>query len=176
MDDFIKAGEKEREEHRRKEEEYKQELKKKEEESKLMTERMDKCLEKLNEMTITYNIIANKLLKSEKEKDKVETEAKEIKKELKEIPEIILIFISEKDDKQLYISRIKKDTESRVIKKLKALKYKVYNKYQTYNSVIKYNEAIKEYKESEFISTNRNYITLENITLDEFIERIKETI
>ena len=176
MDDFIKAGEKEREEHRKKEEEYKQELKKKEEESKLMTERMDKCLEKLNEMTITYNIIANKLLKSEKDKDKAETETREIKKELKGIPEIILIFISEEDNKKLYISRIKKDTESRVIKKLKALKYKVYNKYQTYNSVINYNKAIKEYKEAEFISTNRNYITLENITLDEFIERIKETI
>ena len=134
MDDFIKAGEKEREEHRKKEEEYKQELKKKEKESKLMTERMDKCLEKLNEMTITYDIIANKLLKSEKDKDKAETEAKEIKKELKGIPEIILIFISEEDNKQLYISRIKKDTESRVIKKLKALNYKVFNKYQTYNS------------------------------------------
>ena len=91
-------------------------------------------------------------------------------------PEILLILISEEDNKKLYISRIKKYTESRVIKKLKALKYKVYNKYQTYNSVIKYNEAIKEYKESEFISTNRNYITLENISLDEFIERIKETI
>ena len=87
MDDFIKAGEKEREEHRKKEEEYKQELKKKEKESKLMTERMDKCLEKLNEMTITYDIIANKLLKSEKDKDKAETEAKEIKKELKGIPD-----------------------------------------------------------------------------------------
>ena len=91
-------------------------------------------------------------------------------------PEIILIFISEEDNKQLYISRIKKDTESRVIKKLKALKYKVYNKYQTYNSVIKYNEAIKEYKEAGFITTKRNYITLKNISLDEFIERIKETI
>ena len=87
MDDFIKAGEKEREEHRKKEEEYKQELKKKEEESKLMTERMDKCLEKLNEMTITYDIIANKLLKSEKDKDKAETETREIKKELKNIPD-----------------------------------------------------------------------------------------
>ena len=187
MDDFIKAGEKEREEHRKKEEEYKkrekerekqykEELKKKEEEAKLMTERMDKCLEKLNEMTITYDIIANKLLKSEKDKDKAETEAKEIKKELKGIPEIILIFISEENNKQLYISRIKKDTKSRVIKKLKALKYKVYNKYQTYNSVINYNKAIKEYKEAEFITTKRNYITLKNISLDEFIERIKETI
>ena len=91
-------------------------------------------------------------------------------------PEIILIFISEENEKQLYISRIKKDTESRVIKRLKALKYKVYNKYQTYNSVIKYNEAIKEYKEAGFILTKRNYITLKNITLDEFIEKIKETI
>ena len=141
-----------------------------------MTERIDKCIEKLNEMTITYDIIANKLLKSEKDKDKAETEAKEIKKELKGIPEIILIFISEENNKQLYISRIKKDTKSRVIKKLKALKYKVYNKYQTYNSVINYNKAIKEYKEAEFITTKRNYITLKNISLDEFIERIKETI
>ena len=91
-------------------------------------------------------------------------------------PEIILIFISEENEKQLYISRIKKDTESRVIKKLKALKYKVFNKYQTYNSVINYNKAIKEYKEAEFITTKRNYITLKNISLDEFIERIKETI
>ena len=91
-------------------------------------------------------------------------------------PEIILIFISEENDKQLYISRIKKDTESRVIKRLKDLKYKVFNKYQTYNSVIKYNEAIKEYKEAGFITTKRNYIMLRNITLDEFIERIKETI
>ena len=133
MDDFIKAGEKEREEYRKREKEYKkemkrtqEELKKKEEESKLMTERMNKCLKKLNEMTITYDIIANKLLKSEK--DKAETETKEIKKELKNIPEILLVLISEEDNKKLYISRIKKDTESKVIKRLKKLKYKVFNK------------------------------------------------
>ena len=63
-----------------------------------------------------------------------------------------------------------------ILDKTKDLKYKVFNKYQTYNSVIKYNEAIKEYKEAGFISTKRNYIKLVNITLDEFIERIKETI
>ena len=158
IDDFIKAGEKEREELKQCREEireYKQEI---------------------NKMSTTQDIILNQMSIIIKKNFKVETENKEIKSELKSIPEIILIFISEKNDKQLYISRIKKDTESRVIKKLKDLKYKVFNKYQTYNSVINYNKAIKEYKESGFISTKRNYITLKNISLDEFIERIKETI
>ena len=162
MDDFIKTIEKEREENRKREEEHK----KQEEEYK----------QEMNKMLTTHDILINQMSIIIKDKFKVETENKEIKSELKNIPEIILIFISEKDDKQLYISRIKKDTESRVIKKLKDLKYKVFNKYQTYNSVIKYNEAIKEYKEAGFISTKRNYITLINITLDEFIEKIKETI
>ena len=162
IDDFIKAGEKEREESKKREEEYKEEIK--------------QCREQINKMTTAQDIIINQMSIIIKDKFKVETENKEIKSELKNIPEIILIFISEKDDKQLYISRIKKDTESRVIKRLKDLKYKVFNKYQTYNSVIKYNEAIKEYKEAGFISTKRNYITLINITLDEFIEKIKETI
>ena len=162
MDDFIKTIEKEREENRKREEEHK----KQEEEYK----------QEMNKMLTTHDILINQMSVIIKEKFKVETENKEIKSELKGIPEIILIFISEKNDKQLYISRIKKDTESRVIKRLKDLKYKVFNKYQTYNSVIKYNEAIKEYKEAGFISTKRNYITLINITLDEFIEKIKETI
>ena len=162
MDDFIKTIEKEREENRKREEEHK----KQEEEYK----------QEMNKMLTTHDILINQMSIIIKDKFKVETENKEIKSELKNIPEIILIFISEKDDKQLYISRIKKDTESRVIKRLKDLKYKVFNKYQTYNSVIKYNEAIKEYKEAGFISTKRNYITLINITLDEFIEKIKETI
>ena len=162
MDDFIKTIEKEREENRKREEEHK----KQEEEYK----------QEMNKMLTTHDILINQMSIIIKDKFKVETENKEIKSELKNIPEIILIFISEKDDKQLYISRIKKDTESRVIKRLKDLKYKFFNKYQTYNSVIKYNEAIKEYKEAGFISTKRNYITLINITLDEFIEKIKETI
>ena len=162
IDDFIKAGEKEREESKKREEEYKEEIK--------------QCREQINKMTTAQDIIINQMSIILKDKFKVETENKEIKSELKNIPEIILIFIFEKNDKQLYISRIKKDTESRVIKRLKDLKYKVFNKYQTYNSVIKYNEAIKEYKEAGFISTKRNYITLINITLDEFIEKIKETI
>ena len=122
IDDFIKAGEKEREE-------------------------LKQCREQINKMTTTQDIILNQMSILIKKNFKVETENKEIKKELKEIPEIILIFISEENEKQLYISRIKKDTESRVIKRLRDLKYKVFNKYQTYNSVIKYNEAIKEYKE-----------------------------
>ena len=162
MDDFIKTIEKEREENRKREEEHK----KQEEEYK----------QEMNKMLTTHDILINQMSIIIKDKFKVETENKEIKSELKNIPEIILIFISEENEKQLYISRIKKDTESRVIKKLKDLKYKVFNKYQTYNSVIKYNEAIKEYKEAGFISTKRNYITLINITLDEFIEKIKETI
>ena len=145
-------------------------------ETKENKEQNIKYIGQINQLQNDIAIIINKLSKMEKEKDKAETETKEIKKELKGIPEIILIFISEEDNKQLYISRIKKDTESRVIKRLKDLKYKVFNKYQTYNSVIKYNEAIKEYKEAGFISTKRNYIMLRNITLDEFIERIKETI
>ena len=145
-------------------------------ETKENKEQNIKYIGQINQLQNDIAIIINKLSKMEKEKDKAETETKEIKKELKGIPEIILIFISEEDNKQLYISRIKKDTESRVIKRLKDLKYKVFNKYQTYNSVIKYNEAIKEYKEAGFITTKRNYIMLKNITLDEFIERIKETI
>ena len=145
-------------------------------ETKENKEQNIKYIGQINQLQNDIAIIINKLSKMEKEKDKAETEAKEIKSELKGIPEIILIFISEENDKQLYISRIKKDTESRVIKRLKDLKYKVFNKYQTYNSVIKYNEAIKEYKEAGFITTKRNYITLKNISLDEFIERIKETI
>ena len=145
-------------------------------ETKENKEQNIKYIGQINQLQNDIAIIINKLSKMEKEKDRAETEAKEIKSELKGIPEIILIFISEEDNKQLYISRIKKDTESRVIKKLKDLKYKVFNKYQTYNSVIKYNEAIKEYKEAGFITTKRNYITLKNISLDEFIERIKETI
>ena len=155
IDDFIKTIEKEREENRKKEEEYKQEM---------------------NKMLTAHDVLINQMSVIIKEKFKVETENQEIKSELKDIPEIILIFISEEDNKQLYISRIKKDTESRVIKKLKDLKYKVFNKYQTYNSVINYNKAIKEYKEAGFISTKRNYIMLKNISLDEFIEKIKETI
>ena len=162
MDDFIKTIEKEREENRKREEEHK----KQEEEYK----------QEMNKMLTTHDILINQMSVIIKEKFKIETENKEIKSELKGIPEIILIFISEEDNKQLYISRIKKDTESRVIKKLKDLKYKVFNKYQTYNSVINYNKAIKEYKEAGFISTKRNYIMLKNITLDEFIEKIKETI
>ena len=145
-------------------------------ETKEYKEELGNYIKQNNQLQNKVDIIMNELFKTKKEKDKAETEAKEIKSELKGIPEIILIFISEENDKQLYISRIKKDTESRVIKKLKALKYKVFNKYQTYNSVIKYNEAIKEYKEAGFITTKRNYIMLRNITLDEFIERIKETI
>ena len=169
MNDFIKAGEKEREEYKIREEQHREEMKQSQEELKEYKQEM-------NKMLTAHDILINQMSIIIKKNFKVEAENKEIKKELKEIPEIILIFISEEDDKQLYISRIKKDTESRVIKKLKDLKYKVYNKYQTYNSVIKYNEAIKEYKEAGFISTKRNYITLINITLDEFIERIKETI
>ena len=169
MDDFIKTIEKEREENRKREEQHKEEMKQ-------CREEIRDYKQEINKMSTTQDIILNQMSIIIKDKFKVETENKEIKSELKGIPEIILIFISEKDDKQLYISRIKKDTESRVIKRLKALKYKVYNKYQTYNSVIKYNEAIKEYKEAGFISTKRNYITLINITLDEFIEKIKETI
>ena len=145
-------------------------------ETKEYKEELGNYIKQNNQLQNKVDIIMNELFKTKKEKDKAETEAKEIKSELKGIPEIILIFISEENDKQLYISRIKKDTESRVIKRLKDLKYKVYNKYQTYNSVIKYNEAIKEYKEAGFISTKRNYITLKNISLDEFIEKIKETI
>ena len=145
-------------------------------ETKEYKEELGNYIKQNNQLQNKVDIIMNELFKTKKEKDKAETETKEIKSELKGIPEIILIFISEENDKQLYISRIKKDTESRVIKRLKALKYKVFNKYQTYNSVIKYNEAIKEYKEAGFITTKRNYITLKNISLDEFIERIKETI
>ena len=145
-------------------------------ETKEYKEELTNYIKQNNQLQNKVDIIMNELFKTKKEKDKAETETKEIKSELKGIPEIILIFISEEDEKRLYISRIKKDTESRVIKKLKDLKFKVFNKYQTYNSVIKYNEAIKEYKEDGFISTKRNYITLKNITLDEFIERIKETI
>ena len=162
MDDFIKTIEKEREENRKREEEHK----KQEEEYK----------QEMNKMLTAHDVLINQMSVIIKEKFKVETENQEIKSELKGIPEIILIFISEEDNKQLYISRIKKDTESRVIKKLKDLKYKVFNKYQTYNSVINYNKAIKEYKEAGFISTKRNYIMLKNISLDEFIEKIKETI
>ena len=145
-------------------------------ETKEYKEELGNYIKQNNQLQNKVDIIMNELFKTKKEKDKAETETKEIKSELKGIPEIILIFISEDDNNQLYISRIKKDTESKVIKKLKALKYKVFNKYQTYNSVIKYNEAIKEYKEAGFISTKRNYIMLNNISLDEFIERIKETI
>ena len=169
MDDFMKAGEKEREEYKKREEQHRKEMKQSQEELKEYKQEM-------NKMLTAHDILINQMSIIIKKNFKVETENKEIKNELKSIPEIILIFISEEDDKQLYISRIKKDTESRVIKKLKDLKYKVFNKYQTYNSVIKYNEAIKEYKEAGFISTKRNYITLINITLDEFIEKIKETI
>ena len=169
MDDFIKTIEKEREENRKREEQHKEEMKQ-------CREEIRDYKQEINKMTTTQDIILNQMSILIKKKFKVETENKEIKKELKEIPEIILIFISEENEKQLYISRIKKDTESRVIKKLKDLKFKVYNKYQTYNSVIKYNEAIKEHKEAGFISTKRNYIMLKNISLDEFIEKIKETI
>ena len=169
MDDFIKTVEKEREENRKREEQHKEEMKQ-------CREEIRDYKQEINKMSTTQDIIINQMSILIKKNFKVETENKEIKSELKNIPEIILIFISEENEKQLYISRIKKDTESRVIKRLKALKYKVYNKYQTYNSVIKYNEAIKEYKEAGFISTKRNYITLINITLDEFIEKIKETI
>ena len=187
MDDFIKAGEKEREaykkreeEYRKKEEEYKRKEKEREkqhrEEMKQSQEELKEYKQKMNKMLTSHDILINQMSIIIKKNFKVETENKEIKSELKSIPEIILIFISEENEKQLYISRIKKDTESRVIKKLKDLKYKVFNKYQTYNSVIKYNEAIKEYKEAGFILTKRNYITLKNITLDEFIEKIKETI
>ena len=169
MDDFMKAGEKEREEYKKREEQHRKEMKQSQEELKEYKQEM-------NKMLTAHDILINQMSIIIKKNFKVETENKEIKNELKSIPEIILIFISEEDDKQLYISRIKKDTESRVIKKLKDLKFKVYNKYQTYNSVINYNKAIKEYKEAGFISTKRNYITLKNITLDEFIEKIKETI
>ena len=120
IDDFIKTIEKEREENRKREEEHR----KQEEEYK----------QKMNKMLTTHDILINQMSVIIKEKFKVETENKEIKNELKNIPEILLIFISEEDNNQLYISRIKKDTESKVIKKLKTLKYKVFNKYQTYNS------------------------------------------
>ena len=187
MDEFIKAGEKEREAYKKREEEYRkreEESKKKEkerekhyrEEMKQSREELKEYKQEMNKILTSHDILINQMSIILKEKFKVETENKEIKKELKEIPEILLIFVSEEDNNQLYISRIKKDTESKVIKKLKALKYKVFNKYQTYNSVIKYNEAIKEYKEAGFISTKRNYIMLKNISLDEFIEKIKETI
>ena len=76
----------------------------------------------------------NELLKTKKEKDKAETESKEIKKELKEVPEIILILVSKENDKNLYVSRIKQESETRVISKFKGLNYKFFKKYQTYNS------------------------------------------
>ena len=127
IDDFIKTIEKEREENRKREEQHKEEMKQ-------CREEIREYKQEINKMTTTQDIILNQMSILIKKNFKVETENKEIKKELKEIPEIILIFISEEDNKQLYISRIKKDTESRVIKKLEDLKFKVYNKYQTYNS------------------------------------------
>ena len=134
MDDFIKTVEKEREEYKKKEKQHQEEIKQYREEMKQYREEIREYKQEINKMSTTQDIILNQMSIIIKEKFKVETENQEIKSELKGIPEIILIFISEENNKQLYISRIKKDTESKVIKKLKALKYKVFNKYQTYNS------------------------------------------
>ena len=73
MDDFIKTIEKEREENRKREEEHK----KQEEEYK----------QEMNKMLTTHDILINQMSIIIKDKFKVETENKEIKKELKEIPD-----------------------------------------------------------------------------------------
>ena len=145
-------------------------------ETKENKEQILKCTEQNNQLLNNISVTMNELLKTKKEKDKAETESKEIKKELKEVPEIILILVSKENDKNLYISRIKQESESKVISKFKKLNYKFFKKYQTYNSVINYKNLIKEYKESGMIKTNRNYIILENLTIEEFDEIIKEIV
>ena len=145
-------------------------------ETKENKEQILKCTEQNNQLLNNISVTMNELLKTKKEKDKAETESKEIKKELKEVPEIILILVSKENNKNLYISRIKQESESRVINKFKGLNYKFFKKYQTYNSVINYKNLIKEYKESGMIKTNRNYIILENLTIEEFDEIIKEIV
>ena len=103
-------------------------------ETKENKEQILKCTEQNNQLLNNISAMMNELLKTKKEKDKAETESKEIKKELKEVPEIILILVSKENDKNLYVSRIKQESESRVINKFKGLNYKFFKKYQTYNS------------------------------------------
>lgn len=123
-------------------------------------------------MVINQAILTKKVDKLEKEKNEAEKETQEINKELKGVPELIIISVSKHNDKKLYINRINEKYESLFVKRLKEKKYKIFNKFQTYNSVVNYNKAIDEYKQSGLIETNGCMVRLINISLDEFINRI----
>lgn len=125
-------------------------------------------------MAINQAILTKKVDKLEKEKNEAEKETQEINKELKGVPELIIISVSKHNDKKLYINRINEKYESLFVKRLKEKKYKIFNKFQTYNSVVNYNKAIDEYKQSGLIETNGCMVRLINISLDEFINRIKQ--
>ena len=91
MDDFIKAGEKEREAYKKREEEYKKKEKEREkqhrEEMKQSQEELKEYKQKMNKMLTSHDILINQMSVIIKEKFKVETENKEIKSELKSIPD-----------------------------------------------------------------------------------------
>ena len=140
------------------EEEHQKQLKAKDEELKAKEKELKKAKKELKESE-KKNEKKTIIIKKKDEK------VKELKEEIKGKTEELEDLRKTKSEDDIEIKKLKKDIE-----------FKVFNKYQTYNSVIKYNEAIKEYKEAGFITTKRNYITLKNISLDEFIEKIKETI
>jgi hypothetical protein len=143
-------------------------------ENKEFKELINKRDEQNNILLNNLSVMMNKLLKTEEERESAKTETKEIKKELKDIPEIILVLVSEDDNKKLYISRINKKQETKVLQKFKNLKFKFLNKFQTYNSVVNCNKIIEEYSKAGIIKTNRNYIYLDNITVEDFINKIKD--
>ena len=154
--------------------EDRQEFKQCLQELKECRQKLDQRNEEINQMVINQAILTKKVDKLEKEKNEAKKETREINKELKGVPELIIISVSKHNDKKLYINRINEKYESLFVKRLKEKKYKIFNKFQTYNSVVNYNKAIDEYKQSGIIETNGCMVRLINISLDEFINRIKQ--
>ena len=156
--------------------EDRQEFKQCLQELKKCRQKLDQRNEEINQMAINQAILSKKVDKLEKEKNESKKETQKINNELNQVPELIIISVSKHNNKKLYINRINEKYESLFIKKLKEKKYKIFNKFQTYNSIVNYNKAIDEYKQSGLIETNGCMVRLINISLDEFINRIKQFI
>ena len=114
--------------------EDRQEFKQCLQELKECRQKLDQRNEEINQMVINQAILTKKVDKLEKEKNEAEKETQEINKELKGVPELIIISVSKHNDKKLYINRINEKYESLFVKRLKEKKYKIFNKFQTYNS------------------------------------------
>ena len=149
---------------------------KNQEEIKEFRDKLENRDNQILEMLNKQDIMLNKLSKLEKDKEKTNLDIKTVKDKLDNVPEILLIAVSEDNNNLLYVSRINLKDENKIIKKLKNFKYKIISKIQTYNSVINYKNIINDCKDEGLLEYKKNNVILKDLSIDDFIKKIEKNI